>query len=122
MLVYMYPNGKYIKYKDGKRNWTHVEASDPDLAALDEWGREEARIEWCRRRKKYHEYNSKAARIAREVQARARELQQKEERATAEYMKESERRFWENYGDLLDFQDDLDISLNRVINRGDDDR
>jgi hypothetical protein len=96
-----------------------MEAPDPDLVAWDVWGREEAMIE---PRRRCDEYNSKASVTAREIEARNRELQQKEERAIAEYMKESERRFWGNYGHLLDLPDDPDISPNRVINRGDDDR
>ena len=82
-------------------------------------GRKEAMIE---RRRRRNEYNSNEAVIAREIEARNREPQQKEERAIVEYMKESERRSWENYGHLLDLPDDPDISPKRVINRGDDDK
>jgi hypothetical protein len=119
MLVYLYPHGSYAKHEDGKRNWKYMEAPDPDLVAWDAWGREEAMIE---RRRRRNEYNSKAAVIAREIEAHNRELRQKEERTIAEYVKESERRFWENDGHLLDLQDDPDIFPNRFINRGDDDR
>jgi len=98
----------------------YMEASDPDLVAWDAWGREEAMIE---RRRRHKEYNSKAAVIAREVEARNRHLQQKEERTIAEYMKESEHRFWENYGELLDLPDNPDISPNRFSpNKGDNER
>jgi hypothetical protein len=81
-------------------------------------GREEAMIE---RRRRRNEYNSNEAVIAREIEARNREPQQKEERAIVQ-LKESERRSWENYGHLLDLPDDPDISPKRVINRGDNDK
>ena len=96
-----------------------MEAPDPELVAWDAWGREEAMIE---RRRRRNEYNSKAAVIAREIEARNRELRQKEERTIVEYIKESERRFSEKYRHLLDLPDDPDIFPNRFIHRGDDDR
>jgi hypothetical protein len=86
----MYPNGKFATYEDGEGNWKYIEVPDPDLAAWDAWGREGAMIE---RRRRREEYNSKAAVLARKVEARNREIQQEEERTIAEYMKESERRF-----------------------------
>jgi hypothetical protein len=119
MSVYIYPSGKRVKYDDGKTNWKYIEVPDPDLAALDHWDFEESLIERRRRRKKY---NRKAAVIAREVEARNRQLQQEEERAIAEYMRDSERKFWKSYGDLFDPSNDPDTSLERVVNRGEDGR
>jgi hypothetical protein len=120
MIVYLYPHGTYAKYEDGQRKWKYMGAPDPDLVAWDAWGRGEAMIE---RRRRRNEYNSKAGVIARAIEARNRELQQKDEHVIGEYMKQSVRRFWENYGEhLLDLPDDPDISPNRFINRGDDER
>jgi hypothetical protein len=51
MLVYIYPNGKCVKYDDRKRNSKYMEVPDLDLVAWDAWGREEAMIEQRRRSK-----------------------------------------------------------------------